>query len=92
MVELPRVLKFLRETPDQISGFKDAAPPPEALFDEFCERLRRYDAGLVNEALEKIQPRKSESNSLDWRERLCGNQETSFSLCVDTDELGDVPW
>ena len=92
VVELPRVLNFLRYTPDQISGFKAAAPQREALFDDFCARLKKYDSALTEEALERIKPRPGINNTLDWRERLCGDQEASFSLGVDADELGDVPW
>ncbi|WFD35975.1 hypothetical protein MCUN1_002846 [Malassezia cuniculi] len=91
-VELPRVLDFMRRTPDQISGFKDAAPPAEALFDEFASRLKEYNADLAKEALDKISLHDTAPQTEDWRERLCGGQEATFSLGVDNDELGEVPW
>jgi hypothetical protein len=54
---LPQVLKFLRDTPDHVSGFKDDVTDPFGLF---VERLRESGhIDLAESALQKIGDRKS---------------------------------
>lgn len=92
-VELPRVLEFMKYKPDQISGFKPEAPPPESLFDEFCARLEKYDPQLLQDALCHVKRRGPKAlPTQDWRERLCGDQNEPFSLGAEGDDLGEVPW
>ncbi|KDN36737.1 Clavaminate synthase-like protein [Tilletiaria anomala UBC 951] len=75
--ELPNVLRFLRDKPDQISGFKGcdedddqddaeecsggvghkaASSPTARLYDEFCNQLRKFDACILQHALQYIAP------------------------------------
>lgn len=49
---LVNVLRFLRDCPDQVSGFKDEVADPYGLF---VERLREKHPDLLLEALEKLE-------------------------------------
>ena len=94
--ELPAVLAFMKYTPDQISGFRTGMNK-NSVFDEFCAKLRAYDAELLDSSLAAMpNPRHGdEPAQKDWRERLCdATTDTPWTLAgvVDTDELGDVPW
>lgn len=52
--KLADVLRFLRDSPDQVSGFKDDVADPYALF---VERMREQHPELLEEALERLDAR-----------------------------------
>ncbi|RYO87754.1 hypothetical protein DL764_008829 [Monosporascus ibericus] len=67
---LADVLTFLRDKPDQITGFRKDIRDP---FDLFVQRLRGQYPGLLSEALDEIE-RRSQSKKRKWEETV-GNKE-----------------
>jgi hypothetical protein len=62
--KLADVLRFLRDSPDQISGFKDDVQDAYGLF---VERLKKHDPSLLEETLKGIES-KSKSTSAKWKQ------------------------
>jgi len=55
--EVGNVLSFMRDKPDQISGFKHAPgslEPRHSLFDRFCEVLRQSAPEVLNISLKQL--------------------------------------
>lgn len=106
VVELPQVLSFMKHTPDQISGFQNGLCKAD-VYASFCDKLRAYDAELLDDALRRMpKPASQEhascaahdkSMTKDWRARFAASdhQDTnSWSLddALAGEELDSVPW
>jgi hypothetical protein len=89
---LVEVLRFLRDCPDQVSGFKDDVEDPYGLF---VERLREFHPELLEKALEKLG--KSGGGKKMWealtRQDRDGTPEDAagFTFRFGGDEDGEVP-
>ncbi|KAL2880003.1 hypothetical protein SGCOL_004722 [Colletotrichum sp. CLE4] len=74
--QLSEVISFLKDKPDQVSGFKQEIADPHALF---IERLRHEQPNLLEEAL-LILEKKSIQKKRKWEEAVGGSQaETNGS-------------
>ena len=81
--KLAEVLRFLRDSPGQVSGFRDDVEDPYALF---VERLREAVPGLLEEALAELdkaaKPRKRK-----WEEMTkVDDGESGFSFGFSHDD------
>lgn len=88
---LVHVLKFLRDCPDQVSGFKDDIADPYELF---LQRLREKYPGLLHEALEKLA--KSDGRGRTRWEVLTkgydkSQESTGFTFGFGGDDNEDIP-
>jgi hypothetical protein len=87
---LAQVLSFLKNKPDQVTGFsKDIASPYEL----FVERLREKQPELLDEALEEMES-KSAGKKRRWEEAVGLKEETDnsgggFSFGFGGDDLDD---
>ncbi|KAJ0313612.1 hypothetical protein COL516b_000552 [Colletotrichum fioriniae] len=68
--QLSEVILFLKDKPDQVSGFKQEVADPYALF---IERLRQEQPDLLEQAL-LILEKKSIQKKRKWEEAVGGNQ------------------
>ena len=89
--KLSHVLRFLRDCPEQVSGFKDEVTDPYALF---VERLQEQHPHLLDEALKQLETDKSRRGR--WEEIAKssndGNAASGFSFGFGgEDEDEDVP-
>lgn len=69
--KLPDVLGFLRDTPDQVSGFKDDVKDPYGLF---VERLRESAPEVLEEAMAELE-RRGKKGRGRWEEIVRGGKE-----------------
>lgn len=107
------MLRFLKSKSDQISGFKgcDDAGGDEggaggtAIYEDFCARLREFDAGLLESALDGVADpihhdielngangKVIAQKSTDIRHTNGHALPTSFELDLEAEELAEVPW
>ncbi|KAK1711086.1 F-box domain-containing protein [Colletotrichum lupini] len=68
--QLSEVISFLRDKPDQVSGFKQEVADPYVLF---IERLRQERPDLLEQAL-RILEKKSIQKKRKWEEAVGGSQ------------------
>ncbi|KAF2099624.1 putative F-box and JmjC domain protein [Rhizodiscina lignyota] len=87
--KLPDVLAFLKDSPDQVSGFTDDVEDPYGLF---VERLREQYPSLLEEAF-KVMERRGKEHKSKWEQLVKkpdeGDQEAggfSFGFGGDEDE------
>jgi hypothetical protein len=85
--KLADVLKFLRDSPDQVSGFKDGIDDPYALF---VDRLRDAYPDLLAEALDELET----SRITKWDRLVNGKdansiENSSFSFGFGGDDYED---
>lgn len=66
---LADVLSFLKDKPDQVTGFKKEVDNPYHLFEE---RLRGYDCHLLEGALDELE-RRNQTKKRKWEEAI-GNK------------------
>ncbi|WDK14263.1 F-box domain-containing protein [Colletotrichum graminicola] len=90
--QLSEVLSFLRDKPDQVTGFKQEVKDPYRLF---VERLRQDQPDLLEEALQTIE-RKSAQKKRKWEEAVGGGSSEAngggFSFGFEGDlEDDEVP-
>lgn len=87
---LPGVLSFMRDKPDQISGFrKDVADP----FSAFTEGLKREHPDLLQEALDALEKRK-EAKKRKWDAAVSdqnGEADVGFTFGFGDDSDEEVP-
>ncbi|KAI1501786.1 F-box domain-containing protein [Biscogniauxia marginata] len=90
---LADVLSFLKDRPDQVTGFKRSIECP---YDLFVERLRGSYPDLLDEALEEME-RKSRTKKRKWEEAVGGKDQGEnggggFSFGFGfADEDGEIP-
>lgn len=73
---LADVLSFLKNKPDQVTGFKRTVDSP---FELFVQRLEQNYPDLLNEALEEIN-RRSQKKKRKWEEAVgIRNEESNGS-------------
>lgn len=89
---LPDVLGFLRDTPDQVSGFRDEVPNPYGLF---VHKLRESCPELLEEGLKELE-RRGKGGRGRWEELVKGGEEDqsggfSFGFGGDDDDDLEVP-
>ncbi|KAF2155738.1 F-box domain-containing protein [Myriangium duriaei CBS 260.36] len=90
---LAEVLSFLRDRPEQVTGFRDVQDP----YALFVEKLREKEPGLLEEALQKLD-RKAERSKGKWEQLVAKNTEEedaagggfSFGFGGDDDDV-EVP-
>lgn len=108
------MLRFLKSKSDQISGFKSSNDADEedeggaegaAIYEEFCAKLREFDASLLESAMHTSAEVRHDGNQPNGdvgkatvrkpKDSLHTNGHalpTSFELDLDAEELADVPW
>lgn len=74
---LAQVLAFLKDKPDQVTGFSQDIESPYELF---VERLREKEPRLLEEALEEME-RKNSSRKRRWEEAVGAKEETQSGGC-----------
>ena len=85
---LTEVLSFLKEKPDQVSGFKKCVTDP---FTTFVSRMKEEYPKLLGEALEELR-RKAEGKKRKWEETTAKTEAEesaggfSFGFAHDSDE------
>lgn len=88
---LADVLGFLRDRPDQVSGFKGEVKDPYSLF---VERLREKEPEALEEALTKLD-KKAKGGRGRWEEIKAPNEEEEaeggFSFGFGEDDDDEVP-
>jgi hypothetical protein len=86
---LSQVLRFLRDTPEQASGFKDEVNDPYGLF---VERLREKHPGLLEDALKQIEERKGRWEQIKevGEEEVSGSGGFSFGFESEEEEDEDI--
>ena len=88
---LTQVLSFLKDKPDQVSGFKKDIVDPYGIF---VQRMREEHPDLLDEAMEEL-ARKAERRKRKWEETVAKTEDEvsagdfSFGFGDDSDE--DVP-
>jgi hypothetical protein len=85
---LTEVLSFLRDKPEQVTGFSGDVPDPYGLF---IDRLREAHPDLLEQALEALQ--KKGQKKRKWDEAIGGadeEQSAGFSFGFGTDD-DDIP-
>lgn len=85
--KLADVMRFLRDSPDQVSGFKDDVQDPFALF---VERLREHYPELLEQALQKLDGadsgRKGRWEELTKGHEVDGAEAPGFSFAFSDSE------
>lgn len=74
---LPAVLSFLRDKPDQISGFKKEVQNP---YETFVTCMQREHPGLLEQALAEL-GKKAEGKKRKWHELVHDGEEENSSGC-----------
>ncbi|KAI6093822.1 Clavaminate synthase-like protein [Hypoxylon rubiginosum] len=72
---LADVLSFLKDKPDQVTGFKRNIDNPYNLFEE---RLRGYDCELLEKALDELE-RRNQTKKRKWEEAIGNKNDTGDS-------------
>ncbi|ORY62143.1 F-box domain-containing protein [Pseudomassariella vexata] len=89
---LTQVLSFLKDKPDQVTGFSRDVTKPYELF---VERLQEKQPSLLNETLQEME-RKSAGRKRRWEEAVGSNAEADnasggFSFGFGADDDDDIP-
>ncbi|KAI9698216.1 MAG: hypothetical protein M1836_004218 [Candelina mexicana] len=88
---LPAALGFLKDKPEQVSGFPVGVKDP---FTTFVHRLQQEHPDILEEALAQMEPRQ-EGKKRKWDEVINGNGEgpveSSFSFDFGMEDDDDVP-
>lgn len=82
---LPHVLRFLRDTPELVSGYKGEVP----LFEAFEQRLRESEPEMLREALEKVDEmieQESRGGHSLWKRLKTDGDEQPFSFAFGDDD------
>jgi hypothetical protein len=87
---LAHVLSFLKDKPDQVSGFRRDIESPYELF---VQKLREKEPKLLAEAFEEMERRNS-GKKRRWEEAVGSNEENGsggggFSFGFAADDLED---
>lgn len=87
---LAHVLSFLKDKPDQVTGFSRDIESP---YDLFVQRLQEKEPELLEEAREEME-RKSAGKKRRWEEAVGSKEETEdggggFSFGFGGDDLED---
>jgi len=86
---LPDVMQFLRDTPDQVSGFRAEVTDPYGLF---VERLKEKEPEALEKALVILEKRDKSKSRAKWEELTKDATESgAFSFGFGGDEDEEVP-
>lgn len=86
--KLNQVLRFLKESPEQASGFKDHITNPYTLF---VERLQEYHPKLLEKALLELEDQEGKWVKITKAETGADGSSGGFSFGFASDEDDDVP-
>ncbi|KAF2436386.1 putative F-box and JmjC domain protein [Tothia fuscella] len=89
--KLSEVLRFLRDCPDQISGFKDDVKDPYGLF---VERLGRSHPEVLEEGLKELERKDKQGGRGKWEELTKPKEEEEHGFSFgfgDDDDNADIP-
>jgi len=85
---LVEVMKFLKDSPDQVSGFREGVTDPYGLF---VERMREHHPQLLEEAIQKLERNGSVRTKWETITKIGAEQESeggfTFGFGDDEDEI-----
>lgn len=89
---LAQVLAFLKDKPDQVSGFRGDVHHP---YTTFVEKLQELHPDYLQEALAEME-RVTQGRKRKWDQLVKGDEEsedgnTSFGFCFGDEQEEDVP-
>ena len=85
--KLPFVLDFLKNKPEQISGFKDDNIACEDIFGLFVELIRKKDETALNTALDGMRNiERARDGKGKWQSLVNSTENNSFSFGFEEDE------